>query len=68
MKMQKLLKIKDVAEILGRSPVTVRVDVSRRPETLPPRIVMPGSNRVVWDAKDVADWLAKQKRSDEVAV
>jgi len=68
MKMQKLLKIKDMAEILGRSPLTVRVDVSRRPETLPPRIVMPGSNRVVWDANDVSEWLAKQKRSDEATV
>jgi predicted DNA-binding transcriptional regulator AlpA len=63
---KKLLKIKDLAEILGRSPVTVRVDVSRRPETLPPRIVMPGSNRVVWDEEDVKTWLANQKRSNEV--
>lgn len=64
--MKKLLKIKDLAEILGRSPVTVRVDVSRRPETLPPRIVMPGSNRVVWDEEDVKTWLANQKRSNVV--
>lgn len=66
--MKKLLKIKDLAEILGRSPVTVRVDVSRRPETLPPRIVMPGSNRVVWDEEDVKTWLANQKRSNVVVV
>jgi predicted DNA-binding transcriptional regulator AlpA len=66
--LKKLLKIKDLAEILGRSPVTVRVDVSRRPETLPPRIVMPGSNRVVWDEEDVKTWLANQKRSDVVVV
>jgi len=65
---KKLLKIKDLAEILGRSPVTVRVDVSRRPETLPPRIVMPGSNRVVWDEEDVKTWLANQKRSNVVVV
>jgi len=66
--MKKLLKIKDLAEILGRSPTTVRVDVSRRPETLPPRIVMPGSNRVVWDEEDVKTWLANQKRSNVVVV
>lgn len=63
----KLLKINDLAKILHRSPVTIRVDVSRRPETLPPRLVMPGSNRVIWAESDVNEWLAKRQRTGEAA-
>lgn len=64
----KLLKINDLAEILGRSPVTIRVDVSRRPHTLPPRLIMPGSNRVIWAESDVKKWLNERTRSDQVVV
>ena len=63
----KLLKIDDLAKILCKSPVTIRVDVSRRPETLPPRLVMPGSNRVIWAESDVNEWLSKRQRTGEVA-
>jgi predicted DNA-binding transcriptional regulator AlpA len=63
----KLLKINDLAKILCKSPVTIRVDVSRRPETLPPRLVMPGSNRVIWAESDVNEWLSKRQRTGEVA-
>jgi predicted DNA-binding transcriptional regulator AlpA len=52
---------------LCKSPVTIRVDVSRRPETLPPRLVMPGSNRVIWAESDVNEWLSKRQRTGEVA-
>lgn len=64
----KLLKINDLAQILSRSPATIRVDVSRRPETLPPRLIMPGSNRVVWAEADVHKWLNERTRSDQVVV
>ena len=63
----KLLKINDLAKILCKSPVTIRVDVSRRPETLPPRLVMPGSNRVIWAESDVNEWLANRQRTGETA-
>lgn len=64
----KLLKINDLAVILGKSPLTIRVDVSRRPRTLPPRLIMPGSNRVIWAEADVLKWLNERTRSDEVDV
>lgn len=64
----KLLKINDLAAILGKSPLTIRVDVSRRPRTLPPRLIMPGSNRVIWAEADVLKWLNERTRSDEVDV
>lgn len=63
----KILKIDDLAKILRKSPVTIRVDVSRRPQTLPPRLVMPGSNRVIWAESDVNEWLAKRQRTGEIA-
>lgn len=63
----KILKIDDLAKILRKSPVTIRVDVSRRPQTLPPRLVMPGSNRVIWAESDVNEWLAKRQRTGETA-
>lgn len=34
----KLLGIEELAAVLHRSPKTVRSDVTRRPETLPPRV------------------------------
>lgn len=64
----KLLKINDLAVILGRSPLTIRCDVSRRPETLPPRLIMPGSNRVIWAEADVEKWINERTRSDQVVV
>jgi len=64
----KLLKINDLAVILGKSPLTIRVDVSRRPRTLPPRLIMPGSNRVIWAEADVLKWLNERTRSDQVDV
>lgn len=64
----KLLKINDLAAILGKSPLTIRVDASRRPRTLPPRLIMPGSNRVIWAEADVLKWLNERTRSDEVDV
>jgi len=54
----KLLGVEDLATILRRSPKTVRSDVTRRPETLPPRVRVPGGRKVLWRAQDVETWLA----------
>lgn len=55
-----LLDIVDLARILRRSVNTVRSDVTRRPETLPPRVRVPGGRKVLWRAQDVAAWLEEK--------
>lgn len=54
------LDIEQLAAILKRSPHTVRSDVTRRPETLPPRIKIPGTRRVLWRKEDVERWMSEQ--------
>ena len=51
------LGITEIAAILRKSPKTVREDVSRRPEALPPRLIIPNSRLVVWRMKEVEEWL-----------
>ena len=51
------LGIDEIATILRKSPKTVREDVSRRPEALPPRLIIPNSRLVVWRMKEVEEWL-----------
>lgn len=53
----KIVGIAYLAPLVGRAESTIRVDVSRRPETLPPRLVIPGSNKVMWLESDVLAWL-----------
>lgn len=53
----KLLNTKDLARLLRKAPRTIEVDVTRRPHSLPPRLRIPGSRRVVWLESDVLKWL-----------
>lgn len=53
----KTLGINEIAAILRKTPKTVREDVSRRPESLPPRLIIPNSRSVVWRMVDVEEWL-----------
>lgn len=53
----KIVGIAFLAPLIGRAESTIRVDVSRRPETLPPRLKIPGSSKVMWLESDVLTWL-----------
>lgn len=53
----KTMTAEDLAPLLGRAASTIKTDVRRRPETLPPRLKIPGSNRVLWLEADVHEWL-----------
>jgi len=53
----KTLAIDDLATILHRTPQTIRKDLGRRPESLPPRLIVPGSRRLIWLEQDVRNWL-----------
>lgn len=57
----KLLISKDLAMLLRKSRRSVEVDVTRRPQSLPPRLLIPGSRRVVWLEADVFKWLYEQR-------
>lgn len=57
----KMLKAEDLAPLLGRAVSTIKTDVRRRPETLPPRLKIPGSNRLVWVEADVIEWINRQR-------
>ena len=53
----KTLGLDEIAALLQRSKSTVRSDASRRPDSLPPRLLIPGSKALLWLEKDVEAWL-----------
>jgi predicted DNA-binding transcriptional regulator AlpA len=60
----KLLEVKDLAKLLHKTQRTIEVDVTRRPKSLPPRLKLPGSRKVLWLESDVFAWLDRCR--DEV--
>lgn len=62
----KMLKAEDLAPLVGRAASTIKTDARRRPESLPPRFRIPGSNRLMWLEADVLEWINEQsKRSKQ---
>lgn len=55
----KLLMAKDLAKLLHKTQRTIEVDVTRRPKSLPPRLKIPGSRKVLWLESDVFAWLER---------
>lgn len=47
----------DLGKLIGRSTKTVKVDASRRPDTLPPRFIVPGTRKLLWRVADVRKWM-----------
>lgn len=47
----------DLATLLHRSVTTIKVDCRRRPQSLPPRLRIPGSSKLLWLESDVVEWL-----------
>jgi predicted DNA-binding transcriptional regulator AlpA len=60
----KTLGPRELATILHRAVETVKTDSRRRPETLPPRLKIPGSNRLLWLESDVEAWLQSCRTGD----
>ena len=48
-----LLTLNELADILGRSPETIRKDIRRNPDAVPPRLKLPGTRLLRWRASDV---------------
>lgn len=55
-----LLTVKDLAEILKKSPSSVKSDLTRNPQSLPPSVRIPSSRRVLFRLHDVKQWLEDQ--------
>ena len=53
-----LLTLDELAAILERSPETIRKDIRRNPDAVPPRLQLPGTRLLRWRASDVDAWLA----------
>lgn len=57
MDVQRLLDLGELAEVLGRSPETIKKDLKRNPLAVPPRLQLPGTRLLRWRAVDVDSWL-----------
>ena len=53
----KLVGVEFIAELIHKTPATVRVDLARRPKSLPPRLIIPDSRRLLWLESDVMAWI-----------
>ena len=54
----RLLDLSELAEVLGRSPETIKKDLKRNPGAVPPRLQLPHTRLLRWRARDVETWLA----------
>lgn len=53
-----LITLEELAVMLHRNVNTLRVAVSQRPESLPPRVRFPGVQRNFWRRPTVRAWIA----------
>ena len=53
-----LITLEELAVMLHRNENTLRVAVSQRPESLPPRVRFPGVQRNYWRRPTVRAWIA----------
>ena len=56
-----------LAPLLRRTVSTIKIDVSRRPKSLPPRLKIPGSGKLLWLESDVLTWLMSCRTAVDVA-
>jgi len=55
--LEPLLELPDLALILRRSPGAIKNDLSRNPEAVPPRLVLPNCRLLRWRPSDVTAWM-----------
>lgn len=59
METEPLLTLDDLAQMLGRSKNTIRKNIRRNPQAVPPHLVLPHPHQLLrWRATDVETWLA----------
>jgi hypothetical protein len=57
----KTIGVEELSVLLRRAVDTIRSDARRRPETLPPRIVIPGTSKLLWLEEDVINWMREHR-------
>ena len=55
--MNPLLDLNHLSRLLGRSPETIKRDMRRNEDAVPPRLRIPGTRLLRWREQDVASWL-----------
>ena len=55
--MEKLLTLDELAIALGRSAQTIKKDLRRNPDAVPPRLILPGTRLLRWRESDANAWL-----------
>ena len=58
-----ILDLADLADLLGRSPETIKKDIRRNRLAIPPRLHIPGTRLLRWRRADVDAWLASHVES-----
>lgn len=53
--------------LVHRSLETIKVDARRKPASLPPRLAIPGSTKLLWLESDVIAWIDKCRTNQEPA-
>lgn len=57
LKEARLVDVEYIAQLFHKTPTTIRKDLARRPKSLPPRLVIPDSRKLLWLESDVMSWL-----------
>ena len=63
-----ILDLADLADLLGRSPETIKKDIRRNRLAVPPRLHIPGTRLLRWRRVDVDAWLASHVESRVAAL
>ncbi|HCR1545796.1 TPA: DNA-binding protein [Pseudomonas aeruginosa] len=66
--MQALLTVDQLSTYLHKSVASIRSDVTRNPQALPPLCRLPGTKRLLWRVEDVERWLAEHVVVAAVAI
>lgn len=61
----KILTAEQLAPIVQRAVCTIKVDAHRRPDSLPPRLRIPQSTKLLWLESDVLHWLNNCRESQQ---
>lgn len=59
MEIPHLLDLDELSVVLRRSPETIKKDLRRNPDAVPPRLQLPGTRLLRWRAVDVEAWLGQ---------
>ena len=57
----KIVGIKHICELLNKTERTIRADIVRRPQCVPPPIIILGTTLLLWKTDVIDDWLDKHQ-------